>query len=75
MAALGVGGAMANPVLGIPALVGVAAKPLAERMTRKKVDALIEALAGKSVQTSERRRYEPLIRALLGGEAAVRTAE
>lgn len=75
MAALGIGGAMANPVLGVPALVGAVAKPLAERMTRKKVDALIEALAGKSVQTANPRRKEALIQMLLGGGAVTRTGE
>lgn len=68
MAALGIGGAMANPVLGVPALVGAAAKPLAERMTRKKVDALIEALAGKAQKANPDRR-KALARALLAGES------
>jgi hypothetical protein len=68
MAALGIGGAMTNPVLGVPALVGAAAKPLAERMTRKKVDALIEALAGKAPQANPDRR-KALARALLAGES------
>ncbi len=73
MAALGIGGAMANPLLGVPALVGAAAKPLAERMTRKKVDALIEALAGKPIRQVNPDRRDALIRALLGGGAVSRT--
>lgn len=73
MAALGIGGAMTNPLLGVPALVGAAAKPLAERMTRKKIDALIEALAGKPIRQVSTDRRDALIRALLGGGAASRT--
>lgn len=73
MAALGIGGAMANPLLGVPALVGAAAKPLAERMTRKKVDALIEALAGKPIRQVNPDRRDALIRALLGSGAVSRT--
>lgn len=38
MAALGVGGAMVNPVLGIPSLLGGAAKMSADRMTKSNLD-------------------------------------
>lgn len=76
MAALGLGGVMASPAFAGPALLaGAVAKPLAERMTRKKVDALIEALAGKSVQTANPRRKEALVQMLLGGGAVTRTGE
>jgi hypothetical protein len=40
MAALGVGGAMANPAIGAASLAGLAAKPLADRMTMGNVNAL-----------------------------------
>lgn len=69
MAALGLGGVMASPAFAGPALIaGAVAKPLAERMTRTKVDALIEALAGKAAPANSDRR-DALIRALLAGES------
>jgi hypothetical protein len=70
MAALGIGGAMANPIYGIPSLVGLAAKPLAERMTQGNVDALVEALAGHGILRASPQRRAALIRALLGAEVA-----
>jgi hypothetical protein len=44
MAALGIGGAMTNPILGIPALVGIGAKAGADRTTRKMADALLNSV-------------------------------
>lgn len=52
MAALGVGGAMTNPVLGIPALVGVGAKAVADRSTVKNAEFLSQIIrsGGKSAR-------------------------
>jgi hypothetical protein len=44
MTALGVGGAMVNPVLGVPALTGIAAKTLADRGTQRNVERLSELI-------------------------------
>lgn len=44
MTAMGVGGAMVNPALGLPALVGVGAKALADRMTIKNVERLSQII-------------------------------
>lgn len=44
MTAMGVGGAMVNPVLGIPALVGTGAKVLADRATMKNVEKLSQVI-------------------------------
>jgi hypothetical protein len=44
MAALGVGGAMTNPVLGVPALGGLAAKHLADRGVQQGIQALDELI-------------------------------
>lgn len=52
MTAMGVGGAMVNPVLGVPALVGIGAKALADRMTTKNVERLSQIIrsGGKTAQ-------------------------
>jgi hypothetical protein len=44
MTALGIGGAMTNPVLGIPSLVGVGAKAVADAMTRGNTDDLLRLI-------------------------------
>jgi hypothetical protein len=44
MTAMGVGGAMVNPVLGIPALVGTGAKMLADRATIRNVEKLSQII-------------------------------
>ncbi|WP_050596704.1 hypothetical protein [Mesorhizobium ciceri] len=44
MTAMGVGGAMVNPVLGIPALVGTGAKVLADRATMRNVEKLSQVI-------------------------------
>jgi hypothetical protein len=53
MGALGVGGAMINPVLGIPALVGGAAKALADRGTVKNVQRLSEIIRSGGYSSKE----------------------
>lgn len=45
MAALGIGGTMANPAIGIPMLTGMLAKPAADRMTARNVDSLRDIIA------------------------------
>lgn len=51
MAALGVGGAMTNPVLGVPALGGLAAKYMADKGVQQGIQALDELIrAGGSKQ-------------------------
>ena len=50
MAALGIGGAMTNPILGIPSLVGIGAKALADRTTKKTAETLLAMVkTGKPV--------------------------
>jgi hypothetical protein len=44
MTAMGIGGTMVNPVLGVPALVGVGAKALADRGTIKNVERLSQII-------------------------------
>lgn len=44
MAALGIGGAMTNPYLGIPALAGVVAKGIGDRSTKKLTDEIMKSV-------------------------------
>lgn len=53
MAALGVGGAMTNPLLGVPSLVGVGAKAIADRATVKNVDKLSEIIRSGGFTAAE----------------------
>ncbi|MNE17816.1 hypothetical protein D3C80_1108110 [compost metagenome] len=53
MAALGVGGAMTNPLLGIPSLVGVGAKSIADRATVKNADKLSEIIRSGGFTAAE----------------------
>lgn len=50
MTALGIGGTMANPVLGIPSLIGAVSKGVADRATQGNVDKLIELMAAGGVK-------------------------
>jgi hypothetical protein len=52
MAALGVGGAMVNPLVGVASLGGMAAKSVADRMTVKNVERLSQIIrsGGKSAK-------------------------
>lgn len=52
MAAAGIGGAMVNPVYGVPALVGLGAKSVADRMTLQNAEKLSELVrsGGMTVQ-------------------------
>lgn len=76
MAALGIGGAMTNPYLGIPALVGIGAKAGADRTTRKLADELMKSvLSGgnykpASIPEGKRKAVESLIKALVFGGTA-----
>jgi hypothetical protein len=45
MAALGVGGAMVNPMVGVASLGGMAAKSVADGMTQKNVERLVDIIA------------------------------
>lgn len=45
MTALGIGGAMTNPVLGIPSLVGSVSKVVADGMTKRNIDELLRIIA------------------------------
>jgi hypothetical protein len=78
MTALGVGGAMANPILGIPALVGVGAKAAADRSTSRAVDDFVRLIAGggnksavsapkNAVQRLSETKRDALVRLLMSG--------
>lgn len=55
MTALGIGGAMTNPVLGIPALAGTVSKMAADGMTKANIDDLLRIIAaGGSKQALKR---------------------
>jgi hypothetical protein len=80
MAALGIGGAMANPVIGLASLAGLAAKPMADNTTRAAVTKLNEAVragslqaatpAPNAVQRLAQSQREALARALAAGGTA-----
>lgn len=76
MAALGVGGAMVNPMVGVASLGGMGAKAVADRMTGRNVDQLVKVLlaggdasatkaAPNAVQRLTQSKREALARALM----------
>lgn len=54
MAALGVGGAMANPMLGLPALAGIGAKAVADKSTSRAVEDLMRIIAAGGQKSATR---------------------
>lgn len=77
MAALGIGGAMTNPALGIPALVGIGAKAGADRATRQNIEELMRMIAAggsrsaitpakNAVQRFAEAKRDAVARALMG---------
>lgn len=78
MAALGVGGAMVNPILGVPALLGTGAKMVADASTRGNIDDLLRVIGGvqskgRSMTPAQKKAMENVLRAgsvgLLGAAA------
>ena len=68
MTALGVGGAMVNPMLGIPALLGTGAKMSADAMTRGNVDDLLRLITGsqatkRAMTPAQKKAMENMLRA------------
>lgn len=68
MTALGVGGAMVNPMLGIPALLGTGAKMSADAMTRGNVDELLRLVTGsqatkRAMTPAQKKAMENMLRA------------
>lgn len=68
MTALGVGGAMVNPMLGIPALLGTGAKMSADAMTRGNVDELLRLITGsqttkRAMTPAQKKAMENMLRA------------
>ena len=64
MAALGIGGTMANPLLGIPALAGMGAKAMADRGVTQKA-AMVDALIRGGGQAPTRAAIPPAQAALV----------
>jgi hypothetical protein len=81
MAALGVGGAMTNPILGIPALVGIGAKAGADRTTKKMAEDLMKSvLSGgnykaKTLSPGTQKQVEDMIRAMLAGGTTIAASQ
>lgn len=78
MAALGVGGAMVNPLLGVPALLGTGAKMAADASTRGNIDELLRVIGGvstkgRTMSPAQKKALETALRAgtvgLLGATA------
>lgn len=74
MAALGLGGAMVNPIYGIPAIGGALAKRSADKATRTNVDELLRLLTtGKMTQPKTvigKSQRDAIVKALMAGSIA-----
>jgi hypothetical protein len=71
MTALNIGGAAANPLLAIPGMTGVIAKMSADAMTAKKVQQLLELIAGGPKPVAARTPLRvPSVRPVAAGSTA-----
>lgn len=71
MTALNIGGAAANPLLAIPGVTGVVAKMSADAMTARKVQKLLELIAGGPQQSVARTPLRvPSVRPVAAGTTA-----